>query len=490
MKARAVKRALGAVARALPHGRAFEPKDFGLTHGDDGQLHAGGVALGALADHHGTPLYVVDEARLEDNARRFLATPPGAHRACEVVASYKTNPVPRFLQALHALGVGAEVASPYELWLALELGVAPKHIVYNGTAKSAESLALAIDRGVGLINVNGREELALVAGVAHARKRRVRVGVRVVVPGEQGGQFGERLDTGAALETFREARRRPELDVVALHSHVNGELATQAELDAHVRPLLAFADTLREALGLELQVLDVGGNLASRTSSRLSARDRRLAVTLGREPTPRPPEDVLSIDDYVARVVALVEQHFANKPAPAPRIIVEPGRALMSDAMLALLRVQAVHGLDEAGLTWAVLDGGINVVEPVPNEFHQLFPVRTRRGDAVLYRLTGPSCTLGDLLYPAWRLPELSQGDVLAVMDAGAYFVPLSTNFSFVRPAVVAVKDGKETLWRRAETYEDLVARDVLTSPDARARPRRSEAPGWAPERVRGVQHT
>lgn len=462
MKAGAVKRALGKVARALPHARGFEPLDFGLVRGDDGQLHAGGVALGALADRHGTPLYVVDEARLEDNARRFLATPPGAHRACEVYASYKTNPVPRFLQALHALGVGAEVASPYELWLALELGVAPKHVIFNGTAKSAEALALAIDRGVGLINLNGREDVALVAAVAHARRRRVRVGVRVVVPGEQGGQFGERLDTGAALETFKDARRRPELDVVALHSHVNGELATQAELDAHVRPLLAFVDTLRDELGLELQVLDVGGNLASRTSARFSQRDRQLAVTLGREPTPRRAEDVLSIDAYVARVVELVEQHFANGPAPAPRVFVEPGRALMSDTMLALLRVQSVRGVDDAGLTWAVLDGGINVVEPVPNEFHQLFPVRARHGPEVLYRFTGPSCTLGDLLYPAWRLPEVSTGDVLAVMDAGAYFVPLATNFSFVRPAVVAVKDGRETLWRRAETYEDLVARDVL----------------------------
>lgn len=469
MNRQGVKRVLGAVARALPRARALGLDDFGLKRDGDGGLTWGGVALAALVERHGTPLYVVDEARLEENARRFLATPPGAHHACEVLASYKTNPVPRFLEALHAQGVGAEVASPYELWLALELGVAPKHIVYDAPAKTAESLALALDRGVGLINLNGREEVALVAAVAHARKRRARVGIRVVVPGEQGGQFGERLDTGAALEAFREARRRPELDVVGLHSHVNGEISTQAQLDAHVLPLLAFADVLHDDLGLELQVLDVGGNLASRTSSRLSARDKRLAVTLGRPPDPRPPEDVLSIDAYVARLVALVERHYAHATAPMPRLFVEPGRALMSDAQLLLLRAQSVRGQDEAGFTWAVLDGGINVAEPVPHEFHQLFPVHVGAGDEVLYRLTGPSCTLGDLLYPAWPLPELAPGAALAVMDAGAYFVPLGTTFSFPRPAVVAVKDGRVEVWRRAETYGDLVARDVRR--DAHARP-------------------
>jgi diaminopimelate decarboxylase len=187
---------------------------------------------------------------------------------------------------------------------------------------------------------------------------------------------------------------------------------------------------------------------------------------------------VLSIDDYVARLVGLVERHCAKHDAPRPRIVVEPGRAMTSDALMLLCRVLSVRRAEDAGLTWAVLDAGINVAEPVPHEFHQLFPVRQGAGPTRVYRLTGPSCTLGDQLYPAWRLPELSPGDGLAIMDAGAYFVPLSTCFSFPRPAVVSVREGRHELLRRAETFEDLVARDRLRPEQASEEEAASQAWG------------
>lgn len=450
------------VARALPRGPVPPLSTWGLTRDAEGGLVRGGVPLASLVERQGSPLYVLDEARLDENAARFLAVPRGAERGCEPHYSYKTNPVPEVLRRLHARGVAAEVASPYELWLALELGVRPERIVYDSPAKAPEAIALAIDRGVDLINLNGREELALVAALARDRSRRARVGIRVVVPGGRAGQFGERIETGAALEAFREACAQPELQVVGLHSHPNGEIATFAQLEAFVTPLLAFADRLRAELGLRLEVMDFGGNLACRTVSRLSGADRRLAFSLGREPSPRPLEALLSIDEYVARLVGLVERHAAAQRIPRPRILIEPGRALTGDAMMLLCRVLSVRGSDDAGLTWAVLDAGINVAEPVAHELHQLFAVRPSAGARRLYRLTGPSCTLGDLLYPACRLPELAAGDPLAIMDAGAYFVPLATCFSFPRPAIVSVNDGRVELLRRAETYQDLVARDGL----------------------------
>lgn len=467
------KRALRGVVRSFPRGEAWTLATWGLARSADGGLVRGDVALGELLERYGSPLYVLDELRLADNIASFRAAPPGAMRACEAFYSYKTNPVPGVLKMIHARGVGAEAASPYELWLALELGVPPERIVFDGPAKTPEAVALAIDRGVGLINLNGREEIALVAALSRARGKRQRVGIRVVAPGRLGGQFGERIETGAALAAFREAKACRELDVVAVHSHANGELATRDDLDAFVMPLLAFADTLRDALGLSIEILDVGGNLACRTVSRLSSQARRMAVTFGREPAPRPLADVLSIDTYVARVIGLVEAHYGALGLACPRVFVEPGRAMTGDAQMLLCRVLSVRAEDESGLTWAVLDAGINVAEPVPNEFHQLFAVKARDVSTRLYRLTGPSCTFADQLYPAWRLPELAAGDALAIMDAGAYFVPYATCFSFPRPALVSVNDGHVEELRRAETYEDLVLRDGVRS--ARA-PRRASA--------------
>lgn len=458
----AAKGLLGALFRRMgPERRDLPLSSWRLQRDADGALTLDGAVLGDLLGRWGSPLHVVDAAKLAANAAAFTARPAGCERACEVYYSYKTNPVPGVLRLLHARGIGAEVVSPYELWLALRLGVDPKRIVYNGPWHSDESIELALERGVGLVNLNAREEIARVAALASARGVRPNVGIRVVQPGGVGGQFGERIDTGAALEAFREALSRPELRVVGLHAHFNGEIARPATLDAFLSSVLAFADELRSELGLELEVLDVGGNLACATVSTLSASARRLAVAVGREPTPRLPESVLSIEEYVRQVVGRIEDHHVRSGRRPPRIFLEPGRAMTSNAQMLLCRVMARRAADAAGLEWLVLDAGINVAESVRNEFHQLFVTRARRNAPMRrYRLTGPSCTLGDLLYPAWTLPEVAVGDGLAIMDSGAYFVPFSTCFSFARPAVVVLADGRDQMARRRETFEHLVALD------------------------------
>jgi diaminopimelate decarboxylase len=362
---------------------------------------------------------------------------------------------------LHACGLGAEVVSPYELWLALRLGVDPRAIVYNGPARSEDSIAAALAHGVGLVNVNSRSEIAPLAAAARRFRKRPAVGIRVVAPGAVAGQFGERIDTGAALAAFQEALRFPELRVLAVHAHHGGEIVSPRQLDSFVSSLLAFSDELRARLGLEIRILDVGGNLACPTVSRPSWLARRLATTLGCEPAPRPPESVLSIDAYVELLARRVEAHFAATGCRPPRIFVEPGRALMSNAQMLLCRVAAIRDAEADGRIGAVLDAGLHVAEPMSGEFHQVFPLWPRAGAPVrLYRLSGPSCMLSDQVCAAWRLPELAVGDGLAIMDSGAYFVPFSSCFSFPRPGVVAVGDGGERVLRRAETFEDLIALD------------------------------
>ena len=111
----------------------------------------------------------------------------------------------------------------------------------------------------------------------------------------------------------------------------------------------------------------------------------------------------------------------------------------------------------------AVLDAGINIAEPVPNEYHQLFSVSAPTAPAARsYRLAGPICTPADVLYNHWRLPELDVGHVLAIMDSGAYFVPFSTTFSFPTAAVVMQDGADVTPARRRESFDDMVSHDEL----------------------------
>lgn len=455
------RRALRSAARFVPHAAPVPLSTWALSRTGGGELALRGHPLRGVLERHGSPVHVVDRLKLEENLARFFAAPPGG-APCEVFYSYKTNPVPGVLKVLHARGAGAEVVSPYELWLALELKVPPERIVYNGPAKSAESLRRAVAAGVGLINVNCRAELSRVAEAARAVGRRARVGVRVVVPGAAGGQFGERIDDGAALRAYRQALLTPWLDVVGLHTHFNGELSTVAQLDELLDGVLGFAAALKRELGLSLEVLDLGGNLACPTVSHRTPLGDRVAVALGRGELAAPADAPLGIEEYVARVGQRVARDFHGRGEPHPRVFVEPGRAVTSNAQLLLCSVLQVRDLDHAGVTWAVLDAGINVAEALRAEHHHVFPLVERgAGEPVVHRLVGPSCTLGDLLVPSCELPPLLPGDALAIMDTGAYFVPFSTCFSFPRPAVVMLDGGREVVLRRAETFSDLAALDV-----------------------------
>lgn len=459
-----LKHALRPLADALlPHALRPPLATWHLTRDDHGALHLRGTELAPLLARHGSPLHVVDAQTLESNARAFFGHPGAGLAPVDVFYSYKTNPVPGVLARLHLLGVGAEVVSPYELWLAFRLGVPPERVIYNGPAKSPDSLERAVGAGVGLINVNARTELATVAAVARRLGKRARIGVRVAVPGAQSGQFGERIDDGSALRAFDEALHTDGLEVVGLHAHLNGEIGTLRQLDLLLRGVLAFSDELEARLGLKLSVLDLGGNLKCPTVSHHRPLDAKLASALGREEPSPEPEATLSIAAYVAHAARRVHTHFTLRGGAVPRVVFEPGRALTQSAQHLLTRVVHVRDPDAEGRGWAVLDAGVNVAEPLRSEHHALVALLDRPDDPHhTYRLSGPSCSLGDQLSPACVLPALRPGDALAVLDSGAYFVPYSTCFSFPRPGLVLLDHGRDAVLRRAETFEDLVSLDGL----------------------------
>jgi diaminopimelate decarboxylase len=206
-------------------------------------------------------------------------------------------------------------------------------------------------------------------------------------------------------------------------------------------------------------VLDLGGSLACPTVAPLPNRQFRLNRALGSDLLPPDPAAVLRIGDAAVLAVTQVTDHARSAGIPAPRVVLEPGRALTGDTQLLLTSVVDVK--DDTVLVHAVLDAGMNIAEPVPHEYHQLFSVTAPGAAATTaYRLAGPICTPADVPYNNWRLPPLAPGHVLAIMDTGAYFVPFSTTFSFPKPAIV-VRDGDTvTVARRRETWDDMVALD------------------------------
>lgn len=445
-------------------GASLPPEHWGLQVNAQGELTLDGLSLPALTDELGSPLHLVNLARLRENARRFLEAASRAQARCDVFYSFKTNPVPGVISELLALGMGAEVISHYELWLARQLGFSPERIIYNGPVKSEASLREALGAGLLLINVNHREELALLTRLARELSIRPRVGVRVTVGEGWSGQFGTPVAGGLALGVFEQALQSGVLDVTAIHAHRGGMVRSEADAARFVDEALSFADELRTRLGFAPTLLNLGGSLASPSVRGLSARELRENRSFARPIAPPTPSDALSIERYVEVVTSRVAEHYSALGLTAPRILLEPGRSVTSDAQMLLTRV---HSLKLDGeRAYAILDAGINLAESCRSEFHEIFAAgQARAPRSQVYALAGPICTPGDTLHWAARLPELKPGDALSIMDAGAYFVPFSTSFSFPRPAIAAVDQGRVSVLRRRETFEDLVALDERKAP-------------------------
>lgn len=449
------------VAGRQPRRTDLPPSTWGLSVGPAGHLRSGGVDLHDLAAVHGTPFHLVRADALDAAAHAALAASPDV----DVFYSYKTNPVPGVLRRLHDAGIGAEVISPYELWLALALDVPADRIIYNGPAKSDDSIRTALRAGVLVVNANSQAEVDRIAALAREEGVVAPLGIRVNLPGMWGGQFGIAAAGGHAAAAVRSALAHPSVELRGLHVHRGGTIRTAEEMAAYLGDVLACCDDLFAATGWHPALLDLGGSLACPTVGAIPTRQHRLNRALGTDLLPPEPAGTMTLPASSALAAAAARAHFGAAGRPVPRLVQEPGRALT--AATQLLVTSVVDLKLDGPLPHAVLDAGMNVAEPVTHEYHQLFSVSAPAAPhTTTYRLAGPICTPADVLYNAWRLPPLERGHVLAIMDTGAYFVPFSTAFSFPRPAVL-LQDGDDVrTLRAAETFADLVRGDGLVVDD------------------------
>jgi len=458
-----LKARLGAsIAARQPRRQDLPYSCWDLTVNGETHLSLGGLDLEMVARQWGSPLHVVDLGRLDAMATDAMA-PSRSGAGADVYYSYKTNPVPGVLQRLHGHGVGAEVISEYELWLALRLGVAPERIIYNGPAKSETSLRVAIRRGVRVVNANSAAEVQRIIRIATDEGVVANVGIRVALASTWAGQFGIAAGSPQLDETVRAALGAPQVRLVGLHAHRGGTIRVEAEWRDHVDAVLAAADALRATTGWWPELVDVGGSLACPTSAAIPTRQFRLNRAFGSDLLPPEPADAISVARACEIASAVVRAHAAARRLPTPDVCVEPGRALTGASQFLLTTVVDVK--DDTAPAHAILDAGSNLADPLPHDYHQLFSVsQPEVAPACNYRLAGPICTPADVIYNNWRLPRLEPGHVLAIMDAGAYFVPFSTSFSFPQPAIVGIDDERVILLRRRESFEDLVARDGAMS--------------------------
>ena len=393
----------------------------------------------ALLNEHGSPLWLVDLDRVRQRVHAFRSAWERHFADVEVAYSYKTNRLPAILLAVADAGAVPEVVTHGEYLLARAVtGAAGPSIVVNGPAKPKRLLAQAGEDGA-LVVADGAEELrrAAAAGVR-------RIGLRVRTPGigDDPSRFG--IPLGEIADAAHAARRLG-LEVEALSAHIvstgfHGGVAADRTLAGAVTVAWPPRDPARHAR-------------AASVLAELAAAIGVDTIDLGGG-HPAPPGLARHAD---AVCEALRGGGFAG------RLLLEPGRALVGDAVDLATTVVAVKRLDD-GTRCVIVDAGTNLLPGALWSWPRIEAIEDTGASRVPTLVTGPLCLNVDVLHPSALLPPLGPGSLLLVRSVGAYQQSQSTQFGELRPAVVACDGGSWHLVARGESIDSLTAGDLAAS--------------------------
>jgi diaminopimelate decarboxylase len=407
-------------------------------HYVDNRLFCEDVSVAQLAKKFSTPLYVYSRRTVLDHylkiKRAFSALKP------LICFSVKSNSNLSILKTLVAHGAGLDIVSGGELRRALRVKADPKKIVYASVGKTRPEIEEAIRCGILFFNIESLQELGVISEVATRLKKEARVCIRInpdieahthryITTGTLESKFGVDFQTARIIflnqENFKCVR------ILGLHMHIGSQITQSGPFLSALKKVCGFIDELKK-MGIGLQWLNIGGGLG----------------IIYRQEQPQ------TADEYARAVLPTLKK-------TGLKIILEPGRFIVGNA--GILVTQVLYNKDTRARRFVIVDAGMNdLVRPsLYDAYHEICPLDNRRmlssGSMKLSDVVGPICESGDFLAKDRLLPLFDNGDLLAVMGAGAYGFSMASNYnSRRRPAEVLVKGNKYYLVRSREDFDDL----------------------------------
>ncbi|MEU8606647.1 diaminopimelate decarboxylase [Actinoplanes sp. NPDC048791] len=422
-----------------------------VRRAEAGALEIGGVSVLDLAAEHGTPAYFLDEDDLRSRCRDFAAAFAGA----DVYYAGKSFLCKAVVKVINEEGLFLDVCSGGELAVALAAGFPAERMGFHGNNKSISELTRALDAGVGRIILDSFQEIDRLTALARESGKRPKVLIRVTVGVEahthefiatahEDQKFGFSLAGGAAFEAAIRVLDEGVLDLHGLHSHIGSQIFDTSGFEVATRRVLELQAQIRDARGVELEELDLGGGFG-------------IAYTTQDDPSPA--------GDLAKRINKIVDAECAAENLRRPRLSIEPGRAIVGPAVFTLYEVGTVKDVDGIR-TYVSVDGGMSDnIRTALYDASYSATLAGRESDAppLLARVVGKHCESGDIVVKDEFLPaDVQPGDLLAVPGTGAYCRSMASNYNHVpRPPVVAVRDGASRVIVRRETEDDLLALDV-----------------------------
>lgn len=406
-----------------------------------GHLALDGVALAPLAKEHGTPLFVYSADTIRRGFRRIASAFADAKPL--IAYSVKANSAEAIIRLLAREGAGFDIVSSGELTRVQRAGVSPDRVIFAGVGKTEDEIRAALVAGVRDFNVESPMEAERVNAVAASLGKIAPIALRVnpdvdarthdkITTGKKENKFGMSFE--AAFELAERLRALDHLRLDGIHAHIGSQIL---EVGPHAEAVAVIDRFLGEMIrrGHALKSLNFGGGFG------IAYREDQ-----------RP----LDLSQVAPGIIAVARRH-------GVQLLLEPGRSIIGPAGLLLTEVQYLKQGESK--TFVIIDGSMNeIIRPTLYQaYHEIVPVKTAAAPRRNVDVVGPVCESGDYLAKDREMAVPAQGDLLAVLDAGAYCSTMASNYNTrCRPAEVLIDGGKAHVIRRRETIDDLLKHEVV----------------------------
>jgi diaminopimelate decarboxylase len=407
-----------------------------------GSLFFDGFSVKELAEKYDTPLYVLSEKRIRDNYNRLHNALISNYKHLRVYYAAKANTNLTVLRILQSEGAYIDAVSPGEVFLGLSSGFTPDRILFTGTSVRNDELKFLVGTNI-TINVDSQSELDRLLKIAVPPVVSVRVNPEVgaghhshcITAGPE-SKFG--LWEEETIQAYAIAKRA-RVERFGIHMHIGSGILELEPYVAAVENLLNIAKRVHEEVGIDFEFIDIGGGLG----------------------VPYKPEDKdLDLSEFSTKVVSMFKAKVKEYVLGKPFLCVEPGRYLVSDASILLTAVNTVK--ETPSKKFVGVDAGFNtLVRPTMyGSYHPIIVAnKVAQAEKETYDVVGPICESGDTLAKDRQLPKIEEGDLLAILNSGAYGFSMSSQYnSRPRAAEVMIRQGKVVVVRQREQLNDLTS--------------------------------
>lgn len=423
----------------------------------NGELQIGGITCLELKKQFGTPLYCMDQKYIEDMCSIYDKTLKEEYGDGLICYASKAFSCKEIYRIVNSVGIGADVVSGGELYTALSVGFPTEKICFHGNNKLSSELKLAVDNDVKYIVLDSYTEADELDEIAKNANKiqdvliRVNPGVEAhthhfIQTAKVDSKFGFSISSGEAEEMVLHVMSKSNLNLVGLHCHIGSQIFEDKSFALGVEKMTDFYKSLKEKHAIEFDVLNLGGGFGiyySEGDGKKSCGEYA---------------------EYIKNIAKTLKNAVNTKGIKKPFLILEPGRSIVGEAGITLYtagRIKEIKGVKN----YVAIDGGM-----FDNPRYALYqakytvvaPEKMNEKKTKTYSIAGKCCESGDLIAEDCKLPEIKEGDLIAVLSTGAYNYSMSSNYNrnFV-PPVVMIKDGSARIVVKAQSYDDIIRNDI-----------------------------